>query len=207
MSQHAFDLPGTVTSVIRGDNCDVIEAAHQLGWLRDEDRVLDLTYGRGLWWTRWRPPNLVVHEGSFLDLGEGVEGTMDAVTFDPPYVLVGGRATSTVPDFLDRYGLLEVRTDLPGMFRTIGWGLGMAYVALRPGGRLLVKCCNFISSGRFVAGHHQIVADALWRGFEQVDELVHYSGTGPQPLGRRQVHSRRAHSFLCVFAKSLRPAQ
>lgn len=37
--------------------------------------------------------------------------------------------------------------------------------------------------------------------FEQVDEFVHFSGTGPQPPRPRQFHSRRAHSFLCVFKK------
>jgi hypothetical protein len=69
----------------------------------------------------------------------------------------------------------------------------------------MVKCCDFVESGRRWWGHRatQEAADDL--GLDQVDEFVLVSGTGPQPLKnldgspRRQVHSRRAHSFLCIF--------
>jgi hypothetical protein len=63
---------------------------------------------------------------------------------------------------------------------------------------------DYVSGGRFVLGHHFVVSTALRAKLVQVDEFVHVSGTGPQPLGRRQLHSRRAHSFLCVFQKGRR---
>lgn len=53
--------------------------------------------------------------------------------------------------------------------------------------------------GAFVKGRHFVVQTADRLGLEQVDEFIHHSGTGPQPPGRRQLHSRRAHTFLCIF--------
>lgn len=206
VNQFTFDLPGTITSVVRGTNADVIVHVAHLGWITDEDRVFDATYGRGKWWTKYRPPHLaylIPHEGDFRRMDGIGDHNWDVVAFDPPYVLVGGRETSTVPDLLDRYGL-RGPTSLEKLFADIAAGIAEAHRVLRPGGRLLVKCSDFVSSGRFVTGHHQVVSTALAQGFEQVDELVHYSGTGPQPPGRRQVHSRRAHSFMCIFEKPSR---
>lgn len=208
MSQLALDLPGTITSVLRGTNGLLIETVHRLGLVADEDRVLDVTYGLGSWWVRWRPPRLVGHDLYCLDgvdfrhLPEA-DRSVDVVTFDPTYVLMGGRDTTTVAGFVDRYGMRQPTT-LAQLFGDIEAGLAEAYRVLVPAGRLLVKCQDFISSGRFVTGHHRVVSAALALGFEQADELVHYSGTGPQPPGRRQVHSRRAHSFLCIFVKPRR---
>lgn len=75
------------------------------------------------------------------------------------------------------------------------------------GGRVLVKCMDYVSSRQFCAGRHFVVTTALDLGLRQVDEFVHYSGLGPQPLRDRQEHSRRAHSYLCVFRVPKRRAR
>lgn len=72
---------------------------------------------------------------------------------------------------------------------------------LRQHGRLLVKCMDYISSGAYQPGRHKVVVRATEVGLRQVDEFVHHSGLGPQPRRDLQYHSRRAHSFLCVFQK------
>jgi hypothetical protein len=201
--QESLFLPGVVESVIRcHDNGRLIALAAQL-WIRPGDHVLDVTYGRGGFWTRYRPAHLTIHDleldgVDFRQLPEA-DSSVDVVVFDPPYIAPGGRTTSTIPDFLDRYGIDDCPRTVRELSELVAAGLKETARVLRPRGRLLVKCMDYISGGRFVTGRHHVVSTALDLGLDQVDELVHYSRPGPQPPGRRQLHSRRAHSFLCVF--------
>lgn len=205
MSQLALDIPGTVQSVVQSRlNGPLIAAAAQL-WIGDDDLVADVTYGRGNFWSDYTPPQLVMHDIAidgvdFRHLPEDDE-TFDVVVFDPPYIAQGGRSTSTTPDFLDRYGLQDVPKTAPQLMELIAAGIAEASRVLRPQGRLLVKCMDYVNGGRLVLGRHHVVCTALDLGLEQVDEFIHYSGCGPQPVHARQLHSRRAHTFLCVFRK------
>lgn len=190
-------------------NGELIATVAQL-WIRPTDLVVDVTYGRGKFWTVYRPENLVAHDlytvdgVDFRELPEA-DGSVDVVVFDPPYTSPGGRKTSTVPDFNSRYGLVDVPATPEATKALIADGIDEAARVLRVGGRLLVKTMDYVSSGQLVLGRHHVVTTALACGLRQVDEFVHFSGTGPQPTKnrdgspRRQVHSRRAHSFLCVF--------
>ena len=201
----ALDWTGTVQSVVRSQrNGPLIRAAAVL-WIAAGDVVVDVTYGRGGFWTDYRPATLIAHDIAtdgvdFRRLPEH-DGTVDVVVFDPPYIAQGGRDTSTVPDFLDRYGLTCAPTTTAGIFELVAAGMAEAARVLAPGGRLLVKCMDYVNGGELVLGHHHVVTTALALGLSQVDELVHVSGTGPQPEGRSQQHSRRAHTFLCVFRR------
>lgn len=228
--QEAFALPSTVESVVRARTNGPLLAAAAVLWIPADALVVDVTYGRGLFWTHYRPARLVAHDLAldgvdFRTLPEA-DGTVDVLVFDPPYIPQGGRDSSTIDGpripgganvsggdgFLERYGLVDgPRTvvELDELFRA---GLKEASRVLRAGGRLLVKCSDYVTSGRYVSGRHRVVGAALDLGFIQVDEFVHYSGTGPQPLTdadgnpRRQYHSRRAHSFLVVFELGRRAA-
>lgn len=199
-------FPTAVESVVRcQSNGPLIAAASDL-WLFPEDRVVDVTYGRGKFWTVVRPANLVAHDkyvGDGVDFRElpEADGSVDVVVFDPPYIAQGGRETSTLPDFMDRYGLEDVPKTTAELERLIADGIGEANRVLAPAGRLWVKCMDYVNGGRLVLGRHHVVSTALSHGLEQVDEFIHHSGVGPQPTGRNQLHSRRAHSFLCIFQK------
>lgn len=196
-------LPGTVESVVRTRlNGPLIAVVADL-WINDDDLVVDVTYGRGNFWTVYRPERLVAHDlivdgVDFRHLPE-LDATVDVVVFDPPYIAQGGRETSTVPDMLDRYGLADSPKSVAESQTLIAAGIAEATRVLAPGGRLLVKCMDYVNGGELVLGRHHVVTTALSLGLRQVDEFVHASGCGPQPEGRRQLHSRRAHSFLCVF--------
>jgi len=209
MSQLAMPMPETVQSVVKCvTNGPLIAAAAQL-WIKDTDLVVDMTYGRGKFWTCYCPARLVGHDlitdgVDFRHLPEA-DGTVDVAVFDPPYVSMGGRETSTKPDFTDRYGLIEAPSSPAELAKLIAQGIREGNRILRPKGRLMVKCMDYVSSGGLFLGRHHVVTTALGLGMRQVDEFVHHSGVGPQPTEhldgtpRKQYHARRAHSFLCVF--------
>lgn len=200
----------SVQSVKR--NADLIAAIAPL-WIKPTDTVVDMTYGRGLFWTEYRPEHLVCHDLYTLDgvdfrhLPES-DHSVDVCVFDPAYVPTGGVETSTLPDFRNRYGTDTARRARDHIQSDIRDGITEAHRVLRIGGRLLVKSMNYIEGGRFRQGYRFVLDAADAAGFEQVDEFVHHSGTGPQPLTNRdgsprlQQHARKAHSYLAVFAKT-----
>jgi hypothetical protein len=77
----------------------------------------------------------------------------------------------------------------------------------RPNGVVLVKCKDYIWSGRLFPGTHHTLVHAIELGFTLEDRLEHLSGTGPQPKtnpdgsARGQFHARRNLSTLLVLRK------
>lgn len=202
-----------IESVIKSPrNGPLIAAAAKL-WIQENDLVVDVTYGKGNFWTHYRPANLETHDlftvdgVDFRHLPERDE-SVDVVVFDPPYVAPGGRKTSTIDDMNDRYAMHSTPKNPDLLFDYIAEGLRECARILKTKpspstmrGRLLVKTMDYVWGGRMRWGRQHAVETLRAVGLEQVDELVHYSGTGPQPIGRTQRHSRRAHTFLCVFEK------
>lgn len=201
-----MDVTQAVESVVKSRENGPLIAAAAVLWIEDDDLVVDVTYGEGNFWTKYEPVNLVKHDlykvdgVDFRALPEA-DSSVDVVVFDPPYIAQGGRETSTIPAFLDRYGLEGVPKTTAELFELIEAGMTEAARVLQPGGRLVVKCMDYINGGRYVQGRHHVVCTAERLELEQVDEFIHFSGTGPQPPRPRQFHSRRSHSFLCVFKK------
>lgn len=206
MTTLPLELAGTVQSVVTTRTNGPLIAAAAVLWIKPDDLVVDVTYGEGNFWTHYQPDRLVAHD---LFKGDGVDfralpeldGSVDVVIFDPPYIAQGGRETSTTQDMLARYGLHEVPKTTDELDRYIADGISEASRVLKFRGRLMVKCMDYINGGEYIQGRHNVVEAARSVGLKQVDEFVHHSGLGPQPPGRRQLHSRRAHSFLCVFQK------
>lgn len=200
-----------ITTVYDGrKNAGLLEYIAPL-WIKSEDLVMDVTYGKGKWWTTFRPANLIVHDLYTLDgvdfrsLPEA-DSSVDVITFDPSYIAQGGRESAGGEHFREAYGLdTAPRTDAE-LAELIQAGVKECTRVLVPGGRLLAKCMNYINGGAFQRGHDTTVQAAIGAGLKQVDEFVHFSRTGPQPGLRHgtpvtQRHARRAHSFLCVFQK------
>lgn len=170
-------------------------------------RILDPTFGRGNWWKTYLPDNLVTHNWpedgvDFRDLPHA-SGSFDVVAYDPPYVCVGGRATSTLVDgYLDRYGLRGAPSTPAELQKLINLGLLECTRVLAPGGILLGKCQDYVSSGKLWIGTHYTLSYALqYCGLELVDRFEHIGNPRPQPAHTRQVHARRNLSTLFVFRK------
>lgn len=185
-------------------NAELIVDVANLGYIKKTDLVLDPTYGRGVWWNAWQPDRLVKHDlykldgVDFRDLPEP-DNTFDAVAFDPPYVSAGGRHTTTIPDFHDRFGMTNAPTTPAGVQQLVNEGIKEIQRVLKPRKYALVKVKNYVSSGKLWLGTIKTVNYAETLGFEVVDMLQHLSGTMPQPPGRRQVHARQNYSTLLVL--------
>lgn len=190
-------------------NADMIaDAVVPLGYIKPTDRVIDVTYGGGKWWTKHQhPPELFIGccesptaaMDAFLTnpdtdlvtrrilpdyrhMPDTWANSFDVVVFDPPYVAMGGRATSTIPDFVDRYGLENAGTT-PALLQADNMlGLRECTRVVRPGGLILVKCQNYISSSKLFPAVHM-----TWRHATEVlglavqDELTMVGHVRQQP--------------------------
>lgn len=199
-------VSGPVASVIRGSNGVLIATVARLGYVGGpDDLVLDVTYGRGLWWTRYRPPRLMAGRGDFRDRPE-VDGSVRVVCFDPPYISTGNRDTSSVDDLYARYGLGEMK-GWRAIRTLINAGMAECARVLAPGGYLLVKCMDYVESGRKVWNTFHVAAEGEALGLRLVDRFIHLSGGGPQTMTnldgspREQKHAREVSSMLLVFTK------
>lgn len=243
----------TVLSVVTArTNAELIEYIAPL-WIPEDALTLDATYGKGNWWTRFKPKMLYTNDidpGSpafdrydFRDLPRLWGDRFDVIAFDPDYIAKGGRDTSGIAEFDQAFGLDKPYESPAALFYTNSLGIREAARCLSPGGVLLVKCMDYISSGRYVSGYAWAKDTAAAVALELVDVFIHHSGTGPQPkfnracpecghggiqgtatdericrkcgftahrdsfadgTPRRQVHSRRRHSYLMIFRKGKR---
>jgi hypothetical protein len=105
-----------LSAIVCKTNAELIERIAPL-WLPPHLPVVDFTYGKGNFWTRYRPADLIGHDLYTGPCHDGVDFTdaaqLAAVhpervaigVLDAPYVSKGGDATSTIPSFNAAYGL------------------------------------------------------------------------------------------------------
>lgn len=205
---------GFVPSVIRGSNGKLIAKVARLGYLGDDTTpVLDVTPGREKWWTIYRPPGLVTRSGEdFRAMSDADASWRGVIAFDPPYISTGSRATSSIDEFYDRYGLGEVK-GWRDVRRQIEEGLTEQARIMAPRSTLLLKCMDYVESGakRFNSIHFGAFGDQL--DLTLVERFHHLTGGGAQPKTnldgspREQKHAREVTSTLLVFTKRAIPTR
>ena len=199
-----------IQTVQQGTNAKLIATAQKLYPMAGA--VCDLTYGKGAFWSAFRPDDLSyinpIHNPDF-DFRDTwwSDDTFDHVVFDPPYVAPGGRNTSKLADFNARYGMHHTERTPNAQWLVIGEGLREAARIVKPKGLVWFKCMDYVSSGRV----HWFTKEALnllaSRGLELEDEFILAGRPGPQPSknpdgsDRRQVHAARSHSSLMIARK------
>ena len=165
--------------------------------------VLDATYGRGRFWTKYRPVGLVGNDidpaspadfhFDFRDLPWGDE-TFDTVVFDPPYKLAG---TPALGEFDRRYGLNRPQR-WQDRFQLIVDGARECSRVAR--NLLLVKCQDQVVAGK-VRWQTLAVIEAVADRMELADRFDMLGGSRPQPGNRPQRHARGRGSTLLVFRR------
>ena len=198
-----------ILSVQYGNNDDLIAEAAKL-WILPDDHVVDVTYGRGTFWKKYKHPGKFTAHDLFV--GDGVDlrslperdSSVDVVVLDPPYIPGGKRLTTTVPDFWDRYGLDSGPTTPIEVKELLVDGINEAARILVPGGRLFVKCMDYVAAGQLQMSSHDVVSSGIDAGLHVTDYFVHVTGKGLEGRNkdgsvRAQLRSRRAHSFLYVL--------
>lgn len=194
-------------SVFRGSNAALMSAIAPL-YLTGS--VLDMTYGGGKWWEWFRPAELIGHDlitdgVDFRHLPEP-DASVDAVCFDPPYVLSGGESSAALADgeFQNRYGIgiLNGISGWPGLVALVTDGLDEACRVARC--FVLVKCMEFVQD-RFRDMPTLVTNHLAERGWAKHDQIVHHTGSGPGGHNIFDIkRARRHHSYLMVFAPDSR---
>lgn len=196
------DLPDSVQT---GTNADLLAAVAPL-YLAGS--VLDVTFGTGRFWHRFRPPELTFHDLAldgvdFRDLPHG-DGSFESVVFDPPYIPQGGvssriDARPNERAFRGLFGLDRTRTD-----REL-WGdlirPGLSEVVRVSSRWVLAKCCDYVDGKGLVLGHVRMI-DAGESLGARLHDLIVFTFERPGPGGHQifdAVRTRRAHSYLVVF--------
>ena len=183
------------------DNGGLIAAIHELGYIVDSDQVLDATYGSGVWWKQYRPPDLIENHDhfDFRHFPSEWRDLFDVVTFDPPYQLHGSSSRKNTA-FEQRYGIGN-NTPWEHVHEVIKQGIRGCEFVLKPGGYLIVKCMNQVARNhrRFQVIEFANYATGL--GLTLEDELLFLHKPRMQD-DRPQRHSRMNYSTALVFQKA-----
>ena len=172
-------------------------------------RVADVTYGKGTFWSNVDLSQYDFHPSDLITLGESPynftmlpyeDGSFDVVVLDPPYM----HSAATVMESINKgYRNNETTKGLShdDIIRLYQRGVFQAHRVLRPGGVLLVKCQDEISSGHQQWSHIEIMQGAKSLGFECMDLFVFVQAGYPCIREPMQIHARKRHSYMLVFGK------
>lgn len=178
----------------RRTNAQAIADAHELGYINDDEVVLDLTYERGRFWKQYRPDMLctndlnpkmdTLYHEDFRDFhiyAEERQFHFDTIVFDPPYAFRG-----TSKHAMDEsYGLGEYLT-VNERLRLLADGMRSASLMLDPGSILLFKLQDQVVSGEKVWQRMLMADHGADIGLRLVDEL-HVVGYRAQPQRKCKV--------------------
>lgn len=163
----------------RATNGEAIRGAAELGYV--EGNVLDLTYGKGRFWTDHRPDDLTTNDTNpearrrvpaRLDghgavcRGVALVGVARPLVFDPPYKL-NGTGGSHASD--DGYGVAGASTPAE---RWCAMVRGVDTAAALSSRWLLVKCQDRVVSGHKFWQTDRLTAHLDEQGWRKVDQLL-----------------------------------
>ena len=185
----------------RRTNADLIAHLVELRHLHDGMDVIDLTYGKGRFWSKYRPPRLTTNDldpqsaaACHFDFRFPLEewcGFFDFTVLDPPYGLRG-----TVNDTNGDYGLGEY---LPVAERheMMHHGLRGAVSVTKLGGAILYKCQEQTCNGRKYPQPYMVYDWAMGLGLGYVATFqVHSHRPQPQGRGQKLVHQNYSSALL-----------
>lgn len=195
-------------------NGDLVQEAGRL-YIKPKDWVLDTTPGRGVWNKKLKHRRLVsLLPGDDFRALPYEDGTFDVVWYDPPYVSTGGRASSGLQEFLDRFGLYDAPPSPKLLQELCNTGARECWRVLKKDGLLFWKTKEYTSSGRLFSGlmlSYYFGVNVM--GMRYQDHFImHRKSPMPQPPRTRrdgtpsvQQHARRNCSHLLVLKRIRQP--
>ena len=177
-------------------------------------KVLDMTYGNGVFWKQVEGKYNVTKNDIDPDRGTvhydctrlpaSWRERYDCVVLDPPYLLVGG--IKTLKESIDRGYQNKQRTGASGekssylgvVERLYGGGIIEAHRVLVRSGILIIKCMDQVYSGQQQWLSQNILDLCRIFAFRVEDMLVYVSKNMPTMRHEHQVHARHNHSYWIV---------
>ena len=192
-----------------GNNAAMIASVAEL-YVKDGQRVADVTYGRGEFWQGVETQRFELLASDLITTPtkqdfrrlKYEDGSLDHLVLDPPYMHNAGR-----PMVEARYKNAETTKGMyhADIMRLYGQGILEAWRVLRVGGMLWVKCQDEIESGIQRWSHIEIYDTAMWVGLGARDLFILVRQGKPTIQHKRQLHARKNHSYLWIFEKPDHP--
>lgn len=173
---------------------------------------LDATYSSGKMWDGLKQPRLKfdvkptvvgVEEADVRHLPLETESISSAM-FDPPFLATTGKSLKKSGDsnvIAKRFGVYPNETELHTMYRG---ALNELHRVLTPGGLLVFKCQDKVSSGHQYFSHVYVHDYAIETGFYPKDLFILVAKSRlVAKWQRKQQHARKYHCYFWVFQKGV----
>lgn len=206
-----------ILSATQGSNKDIFPSILNL-YVPTNSLVIDLTYGKGVFWKNVDIQNYRLIKN---DINKDRETNMhcdcrfipfpndyfDAVVFDPPYMhSPGGTAHSNHQNFEEYYQnnktineILKYHDAVSDLYFRTGSEVSRI---LKNKGIFIVKCQDEVCANKQRLTHVEIINDFATKKFEAEDIFV-LVRNGKPGISRmlKQRHARKNHSYFLVFRK------
>ena len=183
-----------------GNNSDIFPDILKL-YSNDNDTIVDITYGKGVFWK-----NVDISKYNFhpSDILTGIDynnlpyknNSVNIVVFDPPYMGHNGGNNYNVAR--------NYQVDIPKYHkdyiqRLYFKGIIEARRILKKNGYLILKCQDEIQSGKQRMNHITIIEYCTSNGYRVEDLFVVVQKNTPIIRHNYQLHARKNHSYFIVF--------
>lgn len=190
-----------VTATV-GNNSDIFPNILEI-YAKDNDTIIDITYGKGVFWRNvnaekysFRPSDILTGINyNYLPYKNNV---IDMVVFDPPYMGHNGGKNYAVAR---NYNVDVPKYDKRYIEKLYFGGIDEACRVLRKKGILVVKCQDEIQSGKQRLNHIELIQYCISNGFIIEDIFILVQKNSPIMRHPYQLHARKNHSYFLVFRR------
>jgi hypothetical protein len=177
---------------------------------------LDPTYSKGVFYKSGVVPQPII-KSDLYPKSEGVleacatniplpHGGLNSIMFDPPFVISTGpslkdETTEGINMTSRRFGSFP---NIQSLWKFYNDALSEFYRVLKPGGIVIFKCQDTVTSGKNYMSHCEVYKMAIENGFHAKDLFILAAKNRLNSFGgkwKTQRHARKYHSYFFVFQK------